>query len=160
MCKITKVNDEYYYGPSKFKSAEEVYRRFRKDYNNSVGRSAFLMLGRLGQRKERVHGSGLVFTENKRLKEFPETRIKSYMLGLVNGSYCKTIGIWDVPYELNEQNIHDWLDWIFCKGNKAIRVVGVRQKTGRTSKRNINNQKKKNYGRSKRQSSYGCTGET
>jgi len=131
MAEIAKIDGQYYYRGKKFDSAESLYKQFHKDYNAEQGKSAYLFLQRLGQRKERVHGSRIIYTKGFRFRDYPGARIKCYMLSLLCGSYCKMIGVWDIPYEIDDE----WIRWILRDGGKELKVVGIKHKTGRTSKR-------------------------
>ena len=102
----------------------------RKEYNESQGRNSFGFLQRLGQRKERVHDSGIVFTEDKDFGVFVAGKVECYQLGLVSGSYTKIVSVPDV---LTEDETYEWADVIFGKGSNLLKIVGRKQKTGRTS---------------------------
>lgn len=125
-----KVNGAYYYGQAKCRNADEAYRMFRKEYNEAQGRNSFGFLQRLGQRKERVHDSGIVFTDNKDFSVFVAEKVECYQLGLVSGSYTKIVSVPDI---LTEDEAYEWADIIFMKGSNLLKIVGRKQKTGRTS---------------------------
>lgn len=127
---VTRTDGGYLYDGELIISSDEVYRRFRSEYNKSLGKVSYQMLGKADHRKERVHGSDLIFSEGHIFAEYPEARIKAYMLGLSDGCYCKTVGIWDIPYEI--EDFESWFDWAFRKGGNVLKMAGVRHKTGRT----------------------------
>lgn len=133
---IVRKDGRLYYGNDLCKSADDAYRRFRKDYHESLGRNVHIRLDRLGHRKERIHGYGFVFSDGNSFgecfKDYGRTRC--YILGLMGLSYVRSIGIWDYRMIPDEQ-FEDWLDWVFAKGSKALKTVGVTDKVGRTSKR-------------------------
>ena len=137
MKEIRKDDISYIYGDERLYSAEDVYAKLQKEYNNAKGRSAYNRLNRLGQRKERVHGTWSYYSQDYDFGNFPDVKIKGYFLGLIGTTYCKTIGAWDIPYEIDDYEA--WSDWIFRKGGKELRIVGTRLKVGRTAVR-----KKKN----------------
>lgn len=130
MAEITKDGGLYYYKSVCCGSADAAYRMFRKDYNESQGRNSAGFLQRLGQRKERVHDSGIVFTEDKDFDVFVAGKVECYQLGLVSGSYTKIVSVPDI---LTEDEAYEWADVIFRKGSNLLRIVGRKQKTGRTS---------------------------
>lgn len=129
MAEITKDGGLYYYKGVCCGSADAAYRRFRKDYNESQGRNSAGFLQRLGKRKERVHDSGIIFTDNYEFSVKTEDKVDCYQLGLVSGSYTKIVS---VPDSLGKDESYEWADWIFRKGSKQLRMVGRKQKTGRT----------------------------
>lgn len=133
MEQITRSDGQIFYGEKRCIDADEAYCRFRADYHASIGREAFLRLNRLGQRQERIHGYGFVFS---RLLSGSESWGKTpvRMLGLVGTSYCREVGAWDVPCE-SEEDFELWFDWAFSRGSGAMRLVGKNDKSGRTSRR-------------------------
>lgn len=134
MEQITKRDGYYYYGEHKCDDASEAYSLFREDYHKSIGRVASRKLDRTGQRKERVHGFGFCFDSDVLPPPGEFGKVKCWFLGLVNLSYCRLTGIRDCP-DLPDEQFYEWLDWAFSRGSGAVRTVGLKQKTGRTSKR-------------------------
>ena len=132
---IVKVGDGYLYDGEHLKTADDAYRKFRAEYNKSLGRVSYGMLGKREHRKERVHGSDLVFSEGHEFAEYPDIRIKAYFLGLAYECYCKTVGRWDIPYEIDD--MQSWYDWAFRKGGDVLKVKMTRNKTGRTREKLI-----------------------
>ena len=135
MEQIERIDGELFYGETRCKDIEEAYRRFKNDYHQSIGRAAYNRLNRLGSRTERVHCSGFIFSKPQ-FNPFGEQTgvVPIYLLGLISGAYCKTLGGWYIPDGTDEQ-IEQWIDWAFSKGSGALRLIGKNQKTGRTSKR-------------------------
>lgn len=130
MAEIAKVGDVYYYNDVACRNADELYHLFHKAYNDAQGRNSFGFIQRLGQRKERAHDSGIVFTENKEFGVFVSGKVECYQLGLVSGSYTKIVS---VPDAFTEEEAYEWADVIFSKGSNLLKMVGRKQKTGRTS---------------------------
>ena len=137
MEQIVKRDGRIYYGDWLCSDADGAYRLFRNEYNASCERSAFLRLNRLGQREERIHGYGFVFSHPLSFKRDDggtggKTRVR--ILGLVDISYCRIVGCKDWPDNLSDDEFEKWLDWAFSRGSGALRTVG-KDKSGRTSKR-------------------------
>ena len=130
MAEITKVGNVYYYNGVACRNVDELYRLFHRAYNEAQGRNSSGFLQRLGQRKERAHDSGIVFAEDKDFGVFVAGRVECYQLGLVAGSYTKIVSVPDV---LTEDEAYEWADVIFSKGSNLLKIVGRKQKTGRTS---------------------------
>jgi len=136
MEEIARRDGKYFYGEKECQNADEAYRLFRRDYNIAQGRNSYGFLQRLGRRRERVHGSGFVYTPEVKLRVFPPDRIKGYRLGLIaNESYAMIVGMHDIPYELQEDDIEDWVDWIFRSGGKELKMMGNKKGTGRAAKK-------------------------
>ena len=133
MEQITKHDGWFWYGRKRCLDADDAYRCFRNDHNASVGRAAYKRLDRLGQRKERVHGHGLIFSEQPDGTGFLGTVVPTRILGLVEGAYCRIVGGRDMP-DCTEEEFDRWFEWAFSKGSGALRLVGKNLKTGRTSK--------------------------
>lgn len=137
MEQIVRRDGRIYYGEQLCEDADDAYCRFRYDYHRSLGKRAYHRLNRLGQREERVHGYGFVFTHPVYFRRNDGGACKpvnSRLLGLVEGAYCRGVGAWDIPCD-NELEFERWFDWAFSKGSGAIRLVGRKDKAGRTSKR-------------------------
>lgn len=136
MEQITKREGVYYYGKEKCSDADECYRLFRTDYNKSVGRAVKLRINRAGARRERIHGYGSFYTRPDIvfLNAPFKCRTRYRILGITDISYCRVIDRSDMPECLTEENIFDWIDWIFLAGNKALQLTGKRRGTGRKSK--------------------------
>ena len=135
MEQITRRDGVFYYGDAACRDADDAYCRFRDDYHRAVGRKAFERLNRLGQRVERIHRKGLVFSGEIKADHplFPR-RVAGRLLGLVGTSYCRIIGGWDVHCGTDEE-FDRWLDWALSEEHWAVRMVGKKDKAGRTSKR-------------------------
>lgn len=135
MEQITRRDGVYFYGDRRCEGADDAYYRFRKDYNASVGRKAFYRLERIGQRTERIHGSGFSFSDYNRGDEFRGYgKVHYRMGGFIGISYSRMLGLYDYGHIPDEQ-FEQWFDWAFSRGSGALRLVGKKQKTGRTSKR-------------------------
>ena len=132
---IVRNGDGYLYDGESVRTADEVYRKFRAEYNKSLGRVSYGMLGKREHRKERVHGSDLIFSEKHKFIEYPDIKITAYFLGLAYECYCKTVGMWDIPYEIDDTQ--SWVDWVFRKGGNTLKVKGSRNKMGRTREKLI-----------------------
>lgn len=136
MEQIIRKDGRIFYGEIRCSDADDAYCRFRADYHASIGREAFLRLNRLGQRTERIHGYGFDFVQEQIPVRREVGRIKAYMLGLVGTSYCRGVGRWDLPCEaLDDDSAWEFIDWIFSRRSGALRTVGIKDKSGRTSKR-------------------------
>ena len=134
MEQITRQDGIIYYGSRRCETSDEAYLRFRNDYHKSIGRVSFKRLNRLGSRKERVHGFGFVFKTVPDFSDITPKKIPVYLLGIMAGAYCKCMSGEYIPDGTDEE-IEHWIDWAFCSETKALRLVGKKQKTGRTSKR-------------------------
>ena len=133
MEQIVRRDGKIFYGKETCLDAEDAYCKFREDYHASIGRNAFLRLNRLGTRQERIHGYGFSFTST--VPPFvPDTRVPYRILGLVGVSYCRVVGGWDLPCR-TEDEFERWFDWAFSDGSGALRLVGKKDKSGRTNKR-------------------------
>lgn len=135
MEQITSHNGRLYYGNKECRNADEAYTLFRRDYHESLGRNVYRRLNRLGNRKERVHEFGFVFSgTNHKGAEcyFPKHSIR-YWMGLVLLCYCRFTGVWEYR-DVTDGSFDAWFDWAFSKGSRALRLAR-REKSGRTSKR-------------------------
>ncbi len=133
MEKITRINSSYYYGAESYSSADAVYKKFRNEYHKTLKRNFHYRLDTIGQRKERIHGFGFVFKPTLEC-DFSAARYTCFLLGLVDISYVRSIGIWEYK-DIKDEDFGLWLDWIFRRGTKSLRLVGAKDKVGRTSKR-------------------------
>lgn len=133
MEQITKEGGVFRYGDRECSSADEAYRLFRSDYHKSLGNNAYGRLNRLGTRKERVHEYGFVFKEKKESPVPMDGKVPVYIMGLIAGVYVRMMSLEDIP-EMTEEQLWDWIDYAFGKETWSCRTVGVRYKTGRTSK--------------------------
>lgn len=133
---ITRRDGKFYYGEQECDSVDDAYLRFRMDYHDSLGRDAFRRLDRLGQRRERIHGYGFELPGREKLDSefFGFGRTRYRILGLVGISYCRIVGLWDMP-ELDDEQFDRWFDWAFSKGSNGLVLVGRKDRSGRTSKR-------------------------
>lgn len=132
MEQIARIDGVLYYGSVVCKSIDDAYSRFRDDYHQSIGRDSNKRLNRLGQRTERVHGFGFHFTDEPS-SEYLTHRVDCWLLGLLDINYTRAIGTWsyaDVP----EDSFADWLDTVFSAKVKHVRMLGFKDKVGRTSR--------------------------
>ena len=130
MEQVTKWDGEYYYGDKHFYNIDDAYRRFRDDYHRSLGKRNFRRLDS-PDRRERVHGYGFEFDVEW---DGDRNRVPVRLLGLVCGAYCRMLGGWDIPCS-SEEEYERWFDWAFSRGSGALKLVGRKDKAGRTSKR-------------------------
>ena len=133
MEQIVKLDGIFYYGEQACDDADEVYRRFRDEYNAGVGRAAYKRLSRLGSRKERVHEFGFIFDMPKEVPVGAERKTVT-LLGLVAGSYCWMLDGREIPGD-TEEAVGDWIDIAFQKGSGLISKTGKTKGSGRKSKR-------------------------
>lgn len=136
MEQITRKDHTLYYGNYKCESAEEAYERFRTDYNKECGKGTFSRLEKIGKRTERVHGFGFYRSPDYR---FPidfsdQRRTDCRLLGIAHTSYCRIVMFDDIPPK-GQDNFWEWFEWAFSRGTNALRLVGRKDKSGRTSKR-------------------------
>lgn len=136
MEQITRKDGRIYYGTKQCVSVDDAYSRFRDDYHRSLGREKSNRLDRIGQRRERIHGFGFVFSGDvPGLERFGcRGRYRCRLMGLVGISYVRGVGIWDYS-DVGDAEFEEWLDWIFSRGNKSLITAGIRDKVGRTNKR-------------------------
>lgn len=134
MEQIVKRGNVLYYGEEPCKSVDDAYRKFRDDYHRSLGRSVYKRLDRLGQRHERIHGYGFVFSDGVQHDEFKRLGRVRYTISLVVMCYCRQFGLWDMP-DVPDEQFDLWFDWAFTEGNRALMLVRTRDRTGRTSRR-------------------------
>lgn len=123
MEQIVKIDGKLYYGKVECHDADDVYSRFRDEYNASVGRVAFKRLSRLGSRKERVHGGGFYFKRERVNPHLHYATVPVRLMGLVCGSYCWMLGSWDLPRTVDDENFEQWFDWAFSKNSGALRKI-------------------------------------
>lgn len=129
MAEITKRSGFYYYKSELCHGIEDAYCKMRKEHNAIQGRNTHGYLNHLSPRGERVHDHGIFFVDGYEFGDFPDIKTDCYQLGLVSGSYTKLISS---PDDMEENIVYDWTDWVFRKGSKQLRMVGRKQKTGRT----------------------------
>lgn len=137
MEQISKRDNVFYYGESPCLNAEDAYARFRNDYHESLGKRVYRRLNRIGQRKERIHEFGFVFSEPvKWVNPYDSNpgRTRILLMGLVEGSYCRMLGRWDTDPRLGVDDFEVWFDWAFSAGSGQLRLAGRKEKAGRTSK--------------------------
>lgn len=136
MEQITKIDEVYYYGAEPCTDIDDAYSRFRRDYHATLGRDVYGRLDKVGQRVERVHGFGFVFSDGKPDgREFEHhKKITCRLLGFLGIANCRIIGIWDYG-DITEEQFERWFDWALSRGSGALRLVGRKSKSGRTSKR-------------------------
>ena len=137
MEQITRRDGALYYGGRRCRGPEEAYSRFRDDYNAACGRNAYRRLGRIGQRTERIHGSGFDFAEGS-LPEGDEFgrygKLRCWMGGLVGLSYSRITGLQAYGH-IPDEVFDGWLDWALSRGSGGLITLGARKGTGRKSKR-------------------------
>lgn len=137
MEQIIRKDGQIFYGEYRCTDADDAYCRFRDDYHCALGKRAYYRLNRLGQREERVHGYGFVFSSPLDFKRDDGRTcqpVDSRLFGLVEGAYCRGFGGWDLP-DYTEDEFERWFDWAFSKGSGALRLIGKKDKSGRTNKR-------------------------
>ena len=134
MEQIVRKDGKFYYGSVGCLNADDAYRRFRDDYNKSLGKAYYQRLGRLGGRKERVHGFGFVYDREPVCDYDSGGRIPTRLLGISAGAYCRMLGGWDIPGGMDEDAFWEWFGWVFRKDSGCVSLVGRKDKAGRTSK--------------------------
>lgn len=134
MEQIVKRDGKIYYGSVECLNADDAYRKFRDDYNVALGKRYYQRLGRLGARKERVHGFGFVYDGEPDLPGVTGGLVPTRLLGIAAGAYCRMLGSWDIPGGMDEDEFWLWFQWAFRKNGGAVRLVGRKDKAGRTSK--------------------------
>ena len=135
---ITARDGEIYYGTHRCKNASEAYKLFRKDYNDSVGKSVYLTLARLGQRKERIHGFGFEWEEGSEPvweEPFGYKRVSYRILGLSGIHYWRSVGSDDFP-DLDEETLWRWFFWAFTDVRVALKYSGTRKKRKKRKHKN------------------------
>lgn len=120
MEQIRRINGIIYYGTEECVDIDDAYLKFREDYNKFVGKAVHLRLDRLGLRKERVHGFGIIRTGSYVPKKCGPRKVKYRLLGLINLCYWWTVDITPV----DEKDFEDWLDYALTKGTDALMYVG------------------------------------
>lgn len=133
MEQIERRNNALWYGERRCNSADEAYRMFRDDYHRKLGRSVYLRLDRLGQRRERLHSFGFVFEKEPEIP-YCAGEFRCRLLGMLDIGYVRTIGMWDYG-KVDDDVFEDWLDWLFSRGNRHLHTDGIRDRVGRTSRR-------------------------
>lgn len=133
MEQITRREGKIFYGKELCGTADDAYCRFRDDYHCSLGKRAYYRLNRLGQREERVHGYGFSFATAVP-PYLSRGLVQTRLLGIVGVAYCRIVGGWEIPCRTDEE-FERWFDWAFSKGSRALRLVGKKDKSGRTNKR-------------------------
>lgn len=135
MEQITKRDGRYYYGERLCDGVDGAYAIFRADYNESLGKNVYDRLGRLGGRKERIHGYGFVFSEEV---DFGcvgmPTTIPYRIIGLIGISYCRIIGLWDMQ-GMTDDNCEDYMDYILASGRGRLRLVGRKDGSTRSKRK-------------------------
>ena len=138
MEKIDKRDGCFYYGDECCKSADAAYRRFKDDYHRDLGKQVYRRLERLGARTERIHGFGIDFTKeysDELAAKYAEYgRVRCRIMGIVGISYCRMVGIWDLP-DVPDDQFASYLDWLLDRRSHALYVVGRRAGSGRMDKR-------------------------
>ena len=138
MEKITRLGGKIYYGDKVCKHVDAAYSLFREDYHRSLGKAVYRMLNRQ-PRQERIHGhdSNLRNEEYETLNgRYAKTsRVKCRIMGIVDISYVYMVGIWDCP-DVDESEFDEYMDWLFDRRTRNLRIVGRGNQAGRTSDRN------------------------
>lgn len=134
MEQITRRDGRFYYGQKMCVDAGDAYRHFRNDYNASVGRVAYRRLNRIGSRKDRIRDIGFVLSKRPECPIDNTAAVPVMLMGLLAGCYCKTIDGWNIPSGVTEDNFEEWINWVFCRGYKHYKLVGLGYKAGRTGK--------------------------
>lgn len=125
---ITRREDAIYYGEHKCLNADDAYRRFRNDYHKSLGTRAYHRLNRLGSRKERIIDTGFHFAIRRENPLGDTKPIRVRLMGMVGPAYCKSLGIWDIPFNMDEDTYFAWVDWAFQRGSGGVRLYSERGK--------------------------------
>ena len=121
MEQIRRINGTIYYGTEECVDIDDAYLKFREDYNRTIGTAVHFRLDRLGLRKERVHGFGIIRPHTYVLKKCgPTVKVKYRLLGLINLCYWWFVDIQPV----DENDFDDWLEYAFTKGTGALMYVG------------------------------------
>ena len=135
MEQITKIDGEFYYGDRLCTGPEDVYCRFRNDYNAATARAAYRRLSRILRRTERVHEFGFIFSQPADSPGIRcERRVQLTLMGLVCGSYCWMMDCTPLP-DMDEDEEDMWLDGVLQKGSRAVYKTGKRRGSGRRSSR-------------------------
>ena len=138
MEKIEKRDGYFYYGDKRCVNADDAYRLFKQDYHRALGKRVYRRLERLGTRMERVHGFGIDFTQEysdelaRRFSGYG--RVRCRIMGIVGISYCRMVGIWDMP-DVDDDEFPAYLDWLMDRRSNALYVVGRQAGSGRMDKR-------------------------
>ena len=114
-------------------SVNNAYLLYRHRYNKALGNASYRKYGHVGKRKERITSKGIEFEDTYRQQlqnEFSNcAAVKYYMLGMLDASYCRTIGSWEYAAlgEDDEETAERYLDWLMCSGMHNARQFGRRQ---------------------------------
>lgn len=140
MEQITKKGSSFYYGAVKCISSDEAYRMFREDIHSSIGRDSTKRLNRLGQRTDLIHWRGFVFDRGYFSPDRYEydTAVNSRIIGIIGSSYCRIIGLWDIP-DIDDAESDYFFDWLLEDGNRALRLTNRKGGLGRNNKRHNKN---------------------
>ena len=133
MEQIVRRDGVLYYGKRRCNSASDAYRLFQEDHDRAVVRAAYNKLGRLGQRKERIHGFGFVRPWDDEVpgEEFLSLGQVPYrIMGILGISYCRIVGIWDIP-PMSEEKFERWFEWAFTKDSGGLVLRGRKEGFGR-----------------------------
>lgn len=115
ICSIEEKDGHVLFDGTRCGSYDDAYRMFRARYNSTMGRSGARMLGRNGQRRERINGYGVVFDDTR--QEYLSSmfdgfdKVRAYMLGLVDICYCRGFGCNDFA-DIPDEYMDDYLDWV------------------------------------------------
>lgn len=141
MEQIIRKNGKLYYGKQICSDGNDAYCRFRDDYHASLGKRVYRRLNS-PEREERIHGFHTYYTpefERRLDEEFLRTvdegnkRIRYYLLGIVQLSYCRMFSGADFP-DYEEERFWRWLDWFILHAGELTTQVGRNEKSGRTNK--------------------------
>lgn len=140
VCDIRRESGIIYVDDVAVSTTEEAYKYFRDLYNTRLGRANYLKLGHRGVRTSRITATGIVFEPSyydflcERYADVP--RVRCYLMGLINSSYCKIVGchdFYDRYLTSNEDEIDSYLDWVFSKDSGVLRQYDRRNHLGRTN---------------------------
>lgn len=148
VCNIESVDGDILFDGVRCSSAEDAYKLYRSRYNASLGKDTHSRYGHVGERTERLASTGICFDDMYRdsiVSEFGgRGKIRTYILGILGISYCKTFGEWDLDRDITDDQYDRYIDWILCEGLHNMRLYGRRQKIVRDNfKTRYNNGRKR-----------------
>lgn len=135
MEQITRVDGEFYYGRIHCLDVDDAYSRFRNELHRGVGRDTSKWLSHLLRRTERIHGFGFVFDSSQPAAVCVSKPVRYRIMGLVGISYFRVVGCWDYP-DVDDDTFDAWFDKVFERGSGLLRLVGRKDKAGRTNRYN------------------------
>lgn len=147
VCEIRSKDGCVFVNDAACNSADDAYKAFRELYNLALGKANYLKLGHAGVRTSRITDTGIIFRpeylEYLRNTYADAPRVRCYLMGLLEASYCKIVGCYDLEKYDTEEATERYLDWVFSKDSGLLRQYDRRNHLGRT------NSKTKNNGRTK-----------